>query len=70
MQDSIDSYTKQLIQELNRGTKYHILNTFQGYLKRQPLATDMEIQAARKLGYNLGIKLVRGAYLNEEREIA
>ena len=32
-----------------------------------PHATRMEIAAAKKMGYNIGIKLVRGAYLNEER---
>ncbi len=30
----------------------------------------LEIQTAKRLGYNLGIKLIRGAYMNEERRIA
>lgn len=30
----------------------------------------LEIQTAKKLGYNLGIKLIRGAYMNEERRLA
>lgn len=30
----------------------------------------LELETAKILGYNLGIKLVRGAYMNEERSIA
>ena len=30
----------------------------------------LEIEASSKLGYNLGIKLIRGAYMNEERHLA
>jgi proline dehydrogenase len=29
-----------------------------------------EIECSKKLGYNLGLKLVRGAYMREERELA
>lgn len=47
-----------------------ILNGFQCYLKRmRQLLTD-EIAASQALGFNLGVKLVRGAYMNEERAIA
>jgi proline dehydrogenase len=30
----------------------------------------LEIECAKKLGFNLGIKLIRGAYMNEERKLA
>jgi proline dehydrogenase len=30
----------------------------------------LELEAAKKLGYNIGIKLIRGAYMNEERRLA
>ena len=30
----------------------------------------MEIDASKQNGFNLGIKLIRGAYMNEERELA
>lgn len=30
----------------------------------------MEVACAKFYGYNLGIKLIRGAYMNEERELA
>ena len=30
----------------------------------------LEIECATRLGYNIGVKLIRGAYMNEERKIA
>ena len=30
----------------------------------------LEIECSKRLGYNLGIKLIRGAYMNEERTLA
>lgn len=30
----------------------------------------MEVRASSAFGFNLGIKLIRGAYMNEERELA
>lgn len=30
----------------------------------------LELACARYLGYNLGIKLIRGAYMSEERRLA
>ena len=30
----------------------------------------LEIKRAKKLGYNLGVKMIRGAYMNEERRLA
>ena len=30
----------------------------------------MEVSASKAFGFNLGIKLIRGAYMNEERQIA
>lgn len=30
----------------------------------------MEVRASQESGYNLGIKLIRGAYMNEERDLA
>ena len=32
--------------------------------------TPLEIKTSRLLGYNLGIKFIRGAYMNEERRVA
>lgn len=30
----------------------------------------LEVECSKKLGFNLGIKLIRGAYMNEERKLA
>lgn len=56
--------------KFNVGDKCIIMNGYQCYLKRMREVISHEVQCAQKLGYNLGLKLVRGAYMNEEREIA
>jgi len=47
-----------------------IMNGYQCYLKRMANLIPMEVRASQEHGYNLGIKLIRGAYMNEERELA
>jgi proline dehydrogenase len=46
------------------------MNGFQNYLKRSAGQIRLELEASKVLGYNLGMKLVRGAYMNEERRLA
>ena len=46
------------------------MNGFQNYLKRMKAVIPLEVHRAKRLGYNLGIKLIRGAYMNEERRLA
>ncbi len=46
------------------------MNGYQCYLKRTTKIIELEVATARKLNYNLGIKLIRGAYMNEERQVA
>lgn len=46
------------------------MNGFQSYLKRMRQVIKDEVASSKALGYNLGIKLVRGAYMREERAIA
>lgn len=46
------------------------MNGFQCYTKRMTSVIQMEVAAAKALGYNLGVKLIRGAYMNEERALA
>ncbi|CDW89143.1 proline oxidase [Stylonychia lemnae] len=70
MQKQIDSIATQLTQKFNRGDRTIIMNGFQQYLKITEKKIPLEIQSAKKLGYNLGIKLIRGAYMNEERRLA
>jgi len=70
MQAAIESFGQQLSQKYNVGSKNIILNGYQCYLKRMKGVIEHEVQAAEKLGYNLTLKLIRGAYLSEERELA
>ena len=46
------------------------MNGYQCYLKRMAQTIPMEVKASQVFGFNLGIKLIRGAYMSEEREIA
>lgn len=54
---------------LNRD-RHTIMNGYQSYLKRMVRVISDEVELSKVMGYNLGIKLVRGAYMTEEREIA
>ena len=56
--------------ELNRNKNVTIMNGYQCYLKRMEKVIPMEVRSSKAFGYNLGIKLIRGAYMNEERELA
>ena len=56
--------------KLNQGDKVIIMNGFQCYLKRMKQTLEMEVKASQTFGFNLGIKLVRGAYMDEERHLA
>lgn len=46
------------------------VNTFQNYLKATRERIDYEIEKYKKLKHIVGLKMVRGAYMTEEREIA
>ena len=54
----------------NRGEKHIILNGYQCYRKGTTENIQMEVATSKVLGYNLGIKLIRGAYMMEERRLA
>lgn len=70
MQAAIESFGQQLTQKFNHGNKNTIMNGYQCYLKRMPEVIRNEALTAQKLGFNLSLKLVRGAYLREEGELA
>ena len=59
-----------MTQELNQGDKAIVMNGYQCYLKRMQALIPMEVRAAQEHGHNLGVKLIRGAYMNEERTLA
>lgn len=67
IQPIIDSFAMQLSILFNKGDRVTIMNGYQAYRTRTPQLIRSEIKRCRMLGINLGIKLVRGAYMNEER---
>ncbi|GIL48230.1 hypothetical protein Vafri_4911 [Volvox africanus] len=69
-QPAIEHVTLRLMREHNRNGLARVLNTYQAYLvdSRDRLLRDME--RARREGWVLGAKLVRGAYLHLERRRA
>ncbi|WVO22901.1 uncharacterized protein IAS62_004244 [Cryptococcus decagattii] len=75
-QPALDAYTLLLSQEFNRPptskgkiwTGPLIYGTYQSYLCRQPTHLIRAIQHAEANGYALGVKLVRGAYFEQERK--
>jgi len=46
------------------------MNGFQCYTKRTQHLVPMEVACAQEFGFNLGVKLIRGAYMMEERRLA
>jgi hypothetical protein len=46
------------------------MNGYQNYLKRIKDVIPLEVRCSKTYGYNLGIKLIRGAYMLEERHLA
>lgn len=56
--------------QLNRGSQVIVMNGYQAYTKRMSNVIPLEIEASKALGFNLGVKLIRGAYMNEERKLA
>lgn len=70
MQAAIESFGQQLTHIFNRDQKHIIMNGYQCYTKRMTQVIQHEVACSKVLGYNLGIKLIRGAYMNEERALA
>lgn len=70
IQYGIESFGQQLTHKYNRGDKVIIMNGYQCYTTRTQELIPMEVEAAKQAGFNMGIKLIRGAYMMEERELA
>ena len=68
-QPLIDFYANWLMAEYNKDEAY-IFNTYQCYLKGTPSQLIWDTNKAQKLGYKIGCKLVRGAYMEQERQRA
>lgn len=68
-QGAIHRITMELMREFNRD-QCTVLNTYQNYLKSAFTTLQKDIEQANKEGYRFGAKLVRGAYMEQERERA
>lgn len=69
IQDPVDALTMQMMQEFNH-TKAVIFNTYQLYRHDRLQFLKNSFEKATEAGFILGAKLVRGAYLEKERERA
>ena len=68
-QPVIDYLANKLMNRYNQ-EKAVIFNTYQCYLKHTPSQLIYDAEKADALGYKFGAKLVRGAYMEQERERA
>lgn len=69
LQHSIDRWTIDLMRKYNRNGKAVLYNTLQAYLKASRQKLEHQLQLAHREGWTLAIKLVRGAYIeNDIRE--
>ena len=69
IQDAIDDIVKQMMEKYNK-EKAIVFNTYQLYRTDALSNMSEALQAATKGRYFLGVKLVRGAYMEKERERA
>jgi len=69
IQDTIDTLTYEMMEKYNH-EKCVVFNTFQMYRKEMLLNLKQATEQARKNNYYLGVKLVRGAYMEKERQRA
>uniref|UniRef100_V5F2L5 Proline dehydrogenase n=2 Tax=Kalmanozyma brasiliensis (strain GHG001) TaxID=1365824 RepID=V5F2L5_KALBG len=80
-QPAIDAMYEAIAAEYNRPTSASrdapqgsvtgplVYNTFQAYLRRTPSHLAASFERAKLNGYTLGVKLVRGAYVDQENRI-
>jgi len=68
-QPAIDMLARNLQQEYNK-TFPTIFNTYQCYLRDSSNRIEADLEHAKKNGYVFAAKLVRGAYMVQERKLA
>ncbi|KAH8427612.1 uncharacterized protein LDX57_005324 [Aspergillus melleus] len=66
VQPAIDEIALQLMEDFNKDGEAVVYNTYQAYLKCTPATVLAHLEVAEKKNFTLGIKLVRGAYINSE----
>lgn len=69
IQDTIDGLVKKMMERYNR-EKVVVYHTYQLYRKDKLESLKADFREASEKGYLLGAKLVRGAYMEKERERA
>ncbi|PWN90376.1 FAD-linked oxidoreductase, partial [Acaromyces ingoldii] len=73
-QPAIDAFFESIAAEYNKLSSPTasqgplIYNTFQAYLRRTPSHLQASLERAKSGGYSLGVKLVRGAYVDYENQ--
>lgn len=70
VQPSIDYMTYESAITLTKGNNPIIFPTIQAYLKDARQRMSLAMEAAEKMGFPLGFKLVRGAYMSSEGKLA
>lgn len=68
LQPAISAIAILLMMELNKSS-VRIYNTYQAYLKDSSRALKLDVQRSKNHAFNLGAKLVRGAYLSHEQKL-
>jgi hypothetical protein len=68
VQPAIDNWTIDLQRRYNNGPdrQAFVYGTYQAYLRSSPTTLSRHLSIARSEGFALGVKLVRGAYLETE----
>lgn len=72
-QPAIDGLVVDLQRKYNDAERYDhpiIYNTYQCYLKDSSQRMEIDVQRAERFGYHFAAKLVRGAYMESERQLA
>lgn len=66
VQPGIDRIAMDLMRKYNQGERATVYNTYQAYLKITPDVLSRHLAQAHAENLPIGIKLVRGAYINSE----
>lgn len=66
LQQGLDTWAIGIMRRHNREKIPLVYNTIQGYLKESKANLDHHLALAAQEGWSLGIKLVRGAYIEHE----
>lgn len=69
LQQAVDDLTNDLMEQYNKATVV-VFNTYQLYRHDRLAYIKQSLELAKSKGYKLGVKIVRGAYMEKERERA